>query len=328
MRAAVYDTAGPAAGELRIAELPDPEPGPGQVRVRVVVAGVNPTDWKARSGGRERRPWAQQVPGQDGAGIVDRVGVGVDPSRIGQRVWLLLAAQGHAFGTAAEYVCVPARQAVPLPDGVPFDVGAGLGIPMLTAHRCLLADGDVAGRTVLITGGGGAVGHAAIQIARHAGARTITTVRNDDRARIAATALPDVVLDRRAPDHAEQLRASAPDGIDRVVDVDMAAELASYRDLLNGSAVVAAYAVSEGHPVLETPLRPLLFANVVLRLVLIYSVPDRDVDAGIARVTELLTAGELVPLPSIRYPLERIAAAHDHVRTGALGKVLLDIGPA
>lgn len=325
MRAMVYDTDGPAFGELRAVEVPDPVPGPGEVRVRVAVSGVNPTDWKARTVGAGARSWPWQVPGHDGAGVIDRVGPGVDPSRVGQRVWLHLAAHQHAYGTAAERVCLPARRAVPLPDRIDPDLGAGLGIPALTAHRCLFADGDVRGRTVLVTGGGGAVGHVAVQLARHAGARVIATVSGPERAAIAATAGPDVTLNYRDTDHREQLRQAAPDGIDRVIDVDVAANLETYRDLLNEAAVVSVYAASSVTPDVTAPVRPLMASNVLLRFMLLYGVRDEDLDAGVAEVTRLLEEGGLVGMPTIRFPLEQLEQAHAAVRDGALAKVLVDV---
>lgn len=327
MRAIVYDTDGPDLGILRAVELPDPEPGPGQVRVRVAVAGINPTDWKARAPGNRPKPWPWQIPGQDGAGVVDRVGPGVDQRRIGERVWLYLAGHGHAFGTAAEYVCLPAERAVPLPDHIALDVGAGLGVPALTAHRCLFADGDLAGRTVLVTGGAGAVGHAAVQLARDAGARVITTVSGPEKAAIAATAGPDLVLRYRDPDHRERLREAAPEGIDRVVDVDVGANAADYEVLLNEAASVAIYAVSAAAPELSIPIRGLMRRSVLLRFVMLYGVPESWLVAGAADVTELLRRKGIVPLPQYRYPLERLDDAHEHVKAGAIGKVLIDVDP-
>jgi NADPH2:quinone reductase len=326
MRAMVYDTDGARAGELRLAELPDPEPGPGQVRVRVEVAAVNATDWKARANGPAGRTWQTQVPGQDGAGVIDRVGPGVDPARIGERVWLHHAALGHAGGSAAELVVVPSRQAAALPAGITSDVGATLGIPWLTAHRCLLADGPVEGGTVLVTGGGGAVGHAAVQLARRAGARVITTVSGPERAAIARTAGPDVILGYRDADHAAQLRAAAPAGIDRVIDVDVAVNLAAYEPLLRPGAAVASFARSAAAPVLTLPVGPLVGRNVLVRFVSVYGVAEADLDAGVAAVDALLRTGRAVAMPVIRYPLERLGEAHDHVRAGALGRVLVDVG--
>lgn len=328
MRAMVYDTSGPESGLIRAVELPDPEPGPGEVRVRVVVSGVNPTDWKARVHPPGSRPWAQQVSGQDGSGVIDRVGQGVDPARVGERVWLHLAAHGHRFGTSAELVCLPERKAIRLPDGRTLDFGAGLGVPALTAYRCLFADGDLDGRTVLVTGGGGAVGHMTIQLARHAGARVITTVSGPERYAIAETAGPDVLLDYRIAGHGDELREVASEGIDRVVDVNVAANLPAYVDLLNLGAGVASYASIPEEPLLEAPVKTLMRNNILLRFVLIYGVPDASIDEGVEHVSRLVEDGVLVAVPVIRYPFEELAAAHEHVRAGALGKVLIDVAPA
>jgi len=325
MQAMVYDTAGPNAGELRIAELPLPEPGPGEVRVRIHVAAVNPTDWRFRRVGPTTPRWPQQTPGQDGAGIIDQVGAGVDPSRVGQRVWLHLAAYGHPGGSAAEYVCVPARRASPLPEGVSLDVGAVLGVPALTAHRCLFADGPVAGRTVLVTGGGGAVGHAAIQLARHAGARVITTVSGEERAAIAATAGPDVILNYRDHDHSDALWAAAPDGIDQVVDVALDQNLSDYLGLLRPGAVISAYARSSDDASISSPVGPFLRNGLLLRFVYLYAVSLEHLADGVESIDRLLRTDGFLTMPLIRYPLRELAAAHDQVRAGALGKVVVDI---
>lgn len=328
MRAMAYETAGPERGRIREVELPDPEPGPGEVRVRVVVSGVNPTDWKARDKPSGSRPWSQQVPGQDGAGVIDRVGSGVDRARLGERVWLHLAAHGHRFGTAAELVCLPERKVIRLPDGPSLDFGAGLGVPALTAHRCLFADGELDGRTVLVTGGGGAVGHITIQLARHAGARVITTVSGPERRAIAETAGPGVVLDYRSADHREELREAVSEGIDRVVDVNVAVNLSTYVDLLNLGAGVASYASKPEQPTLGAPVKTLMRNNVTLRFVLLYGIPDAAIDAGVRHVSRLVEDGALVAVPTIRYPFTQLEEAHDLVRAGAMGKVLLDVAPA
>ena len=192
MLAARYDRTGPAREVLRVEEIDTPEPGPGEVRVRVAVSGVNPTDWKSRSGssagGALDAPFL--VPNQDGAGTIDAVGDGVDEARLGERVWLYFAAWQRRWGTAAQFSVVPAEQAVPLPASASFDLGASLGIPAVTAHRCLLADGPIEGATVLVAGGAGAVGHAAVELARWAGARVVATVSGDEKGRLA---------ERRAP---------------------------------------------------------------------------------------------------------------------------------
>lgn len=330
MRAAVYDTSDEQRGVLRVVDLPDPEPGPGEVRVRVHVSGVNPTDWKAREAGgyppgraATDRPWPEQVPNQDGAGVVDAVGPGVSDERLDERVWVYHAAAGRPTGTAAQFVCLPQEQAVTLPDDVSFDHGAGLGIPAITAHRCLFADGPVAGRSVLVTGGAGAVGHAAVQLARWGGAHVIATVSSEQKRRLAADAGAQVVLNYRAPDFGAELRAAAPDGLHRVVEVALAANLAGYVDGLAPHAVVAAYARDREEA--TAPIFPLMRGNVVLRFVLVYGATQPMLDRAVADITEALRASALQPLPVHRYPLREIAAAHDAVRGGAIGKVLVDL---
>jgi len=183
MRAAVYDRYGPAREVLRVAEIERPEPGAGEVRVRMRVSGVNPTDWKSRAGSPGNTPpFPYLVPNQDGAGEIDAVGEGVDPGRVGQRVWVYFAAQKRQHGAAAQWICLPERQAVDLADSASLDLGASLGIPALTAHHCLFGDGPIDGKTVLVAGGAGAVGHFAIELARRAGARIVTTVSSDEKA--------------------------------------------------------------------------------------------------------------------------------------------------
>jgi len=190
MRAAIYERRGPAEDVLRVVDLDDPVPDDGEVRVRVAVSGINPTDIKSRmgkssgmGGASDPLAWPRQIPHQDGAGIIDAVGAGVDPGRVGEPVWLYHAAAGRPTGTAAQYVCVPSAQAIRLPAGIPMGQAAGIGIPFITAHRCLFADGDVSGLTVLVTGGAGAVGNAAVQLARWRGARVLTTVSSDEKGR-------------------------------------------------------------------------------------------------------------------------------------------------
>src|SRR6478609_3391298 len=235
MRAVVYAQTG-EPDVMHLVDRPVPEPGPGEVRVRVSVSGVNPTDWKARRGDRAGEPVDPAVvPNQDGAGTVDAVGEGVDPSRVGERVWLWEAAWQRVNGTAQEYVVLPERQAVPLADGVSFDVGASLGIPALTAHICLtssafgprrLEPGALTAQTVLVAGGAGAVGHAAIQLARWAGARVIATVSGDEKATLARAAGAEHVVNYRAPSAAEDILRIAPDGVDVIVEVAAGANAA------------------------------------------------------------------------------------------------------
>ena len=197
MLAAVYDRTGPSHEVLRVQEIPTPEPGPGEVRVRVRLSAVNPTDWKSRARTATIPDAGFQVPNQDGMGTIDAVGEGVEPGRLGERVWLYFCAWQSPWGSAAQYSVVPSEQAVPLPDSASDELGASMGIPAVTAHRCLFADGPLDGRTVLVHGGAGAVGHYAIELAKWAGAQVATTVSNDEKAELARQAGADVVVNYR-----------------------------------------------------------------------------------------------------------------------------------
>ena len=319
-----------------------PSPGPGEVRVRVHVSGVNPTDWKARRGsgsGRARLPFPELVPNQDGAGVIDAVGEGVASERVGERVWVWEAAWQRPEGTAQELVVLPERQAVRLPEGASFDLGASLGIPALTAHRCLtvsehgprtLAPGALDRQTLLVAGGAGAVGHAAIQLARWAGARVVSTVSGDEKAELAASAGAQHVVNYREGDAQERIRAFAPGGVDAVVEVAPAANAALDAAVLAPNGTVAAYA-SEHERKLELDVGSLMSRNLRYQLVLVYTVSAAAKDQAVADVAAAvsdgaLPVGEGAGLPLHRFPLERTADAHDAVEGGVVGKVLIDVG--
>ena len=325
MKAVRYERPGPASEVLKVVDIPKPEPGRGEVRVKVVYSGVNPTDWKSRSGSTARPGSSAQIPHHDGAGVIDAVGEGVDAHRIGQRVWLYLAAAGRPWGTAAEWTVVPERHAVPLPDGASFELGASLGIPALTAHRCLFADGDVAALPVLVSGGAGAVGHFAIELAKHAGARVVTTVSGDEKAELARAAGADLVVNYRDADALEQIRAFAA-RLARIVEVNLAVNLGLDLALSGPDTVIVAYAADAPDPTL--PVRVCMTANVMLRFVLLYTMPEDAVTRAVAAVSDALAAGALSALPVHRFSLEESAAAHAAVPQGAVGKVLLQVGAA
>ncbi|HSF27040.1 MAG TPA: NADPH:quinone reductase [Actinomycetes bacterium] len=339
MKAIIYSrTGGPDV--LELVDRPTPDPGAGEVRVRISVSGVNPTDWKVRRGSAPDQPLAvpEQVPGQDGAGVVDAVGSGVDGLTVGQRVWLWESAFGRAAGTTAEYVVLPAAHVVPLPEGASLDLGASLGIPAITAHRCLtmaegvparLAPGALAGRTVLVAGGAGAVGHAAIELARWAGATVVATVSSPAKAALASAAGAHHVVDYRAGDPAAAIREVAPDGVDIVVEVAVAANAELDRAVLATNGAVVAYGGAPGDAV-NVPVRDLMVANTRLQFVLVYTMPaaaKREAVAAVSAAVEAgaLRVGEEAGLPLHRFPLERAADAHAAVAAGAVGKVLIDI---
>lgn len=319
MRAALYDRAGPSAEVLRVTDIDRPEPGPGEVLVKISYSGVNPTDWKSRSGATPRPIDGFQIPHQDGAGVIDAVGDGVDPGRAGQRVWLWMAAAGRRWGTAAEWTVVPAGRAVPLPGNASFELGASLGVPAMTAHRCLLADGPVDGKTILVAGGAGAVGHYAIELAKFHGARVVTTVSGPDKAELARSAGADLVVNYREPSAAQEIKAFGP--VDRVVEVALGANLQLDLAVLKPGHVIVTYAADGPDPVL--PVRGCMTANVVLRFVLLYGVPVEALEQAAADITAAAAGGALTELPVHTYRLDQIAAAQDAVQNGVVGKVLV-----
>jgi NADPH2:quinone reductase len=324
VRAAWYDRQGPAAEVFQVGELPDPEPGPGEVRVRVGLSGVNPGDTKKR-GGWLGSPMAypRVVPHSDGAGVVDAVGEGVDRDRVGRRVWVWGAQSYRPSGTAAELTVVPADHAVDLPDAVPDDLGACLGIPGITAHRAVFADGQVEGTTVLVQGALGGVGSLAAQLARWGGATVLGTVRRTpDLERVDRSVLADAVaLDD--PDAVARIRKQAPDGVDRVVEVALSDNADLDAAVLRVGGVLAAYASRDGRP--QLPFWPLLFSNVVIRLLGSDDFPPEAQRQAAADLTAAAAAGALAVPIGEPLPLDRIAEAHDRVDAGAAGRVLLSL---
>lgn len=324
MKAALYDATGPARDVLKVTEVERPEPGPGEVRVRVAVSGVNPTDVKTRSGATPRQIDGFQVPDQDGAGVIDAVGPGVDPARVGQRVWVYLAAAaGRRWGTAAEWTVLPGRQAVPLPDGVDMEMGATLGVPAITAHHCVLGDGPVGGQAVLVAGGAGAVGHFSIEFAKRDGARVIATVSSPEKGELARAAGADLVLNYRERNVADEVRAYSG-RVRRVIEVALGANLETDLAVSGPDTVIVTYAATQPDPVL--PVRACMSANVILRFVLLYTFPAEVIDRAVADITDALRVGALTPLPVHRFRLDEIAAAHEAVEKGVTGKVLVMIG--
>lgn len=307
----------------------EPEPGPGQVRVRVRVSAVNPTDVKTRDG-RTPRPFdGARIPHQDGVGEIDAVGEGVDPHRVGQRVWLWLASPGGGggqavaeWGTAAEATVVPEYQAVALPDAVSDELGACLGVPGLTAHHCLFTGGSPAGTRVLVAGGAGAVGHFAIELGRWADATVLSTAGNPESADRARAAGADPVVDYHADDVADRVRAGGP--VDRVVEVALGPNLGLDLAVAAPGATIVSYDVGGDDPVL--PVRRCMAANVTLRFVLLYGVPREVLAAAAQQVTAAAADGALTELPLTRFALDDVVAAHEAVEAGGAGKVLVDVG--
>ncbi|WP_369240548.1 NADPH:quinone reductase [Streptomyces sp. R21] len=324
MLASWYDQQGPAADVLHVGELPDPQPGPGEVRVRVTVSGINPGDTKKRRGWLgSSMPYPRVIPHSDAAGVIDAVGEGVDERRTGQRVWVYGAQSYRAFGTAAQYTVVPGDLAVPLPDHLSDELGASLGIPGITAHRAVFADGPVDGRLVLVHGVLGGVGSLAAQLARWGGANVIGTVRRaSDLERVdPAVVSHAVALD--SDDPAAAIRAYAPDGVHRVVEVSLSANADLDNAVTALDAVIAAYGTHDDRT--ELPFWPLLFNNVTLRLLGSDDFPAAAKRQAARDLTSAAAVGALTVDIGDRFPLEDIAKAHDRVDAGGRGRVMVTV---
>lgn len=343
MRAIVYTEKGPS-GLMRHAERPVPEPGPGQVRVRMARAGVNPTDWKARAGASSIGGFPEVTPGQDGAGVIDAHGPGVpadEAPSAGTRVWLYLGQHGLPYGTAAEYCVLDWRRAVPLPDSLPsgeaFDLGACLGVPAVTAQRALtsgtgaprLGPGALAGQRVLVHGGAGAVGNAAIQLAVWSGATVITTVSSPEKEALAIAAGAHHVVNYQTEDAVAAIRGFAPDGVDLIAEVSPAQNNELDLAVAGNGATIAVYA-NNGGDTFTVDIRRTFALNLRYQFLLLYTLEPALLEAAAQDVTAAVKAGALragaqAGLPLHRYPLAETAAAHDAVEQGAVGKVLIDI---
>lgn len=327
MDAAWYEQQGSAEDVLRVGKMEVPSPGPVEVLVRVYTSGINPSDTKRRSAYRgQPMGFARIIPHSDGAGIIEAVGSAVSASRVGERVWLWNAQFGRPFGTAAEYVVLPAAQAVPLPERADFATGACLGIPALTAHRALFADGPIHNQTVLIAGGAGAVGHAAIQLAKWGGATVITTVSSDEKGAIACAAGADVVLQYPREDVAARVNEiTQGKGVDRIVEVAFGPNLQLDARIIKPNGVIATYdSETEGYPPL--PFFELMIRNITLRLILVYTMPDSAREQAITDIQTTLEAGVLRPLIGARFPLQKIIQAHQAIeRRQYVGHVILDL---
>ena len=326
MKAVWYDSVGPADQVLRYGERPDPVPQPGEVRVRLHTSGVNPSDVKTRSGVRGPMTQSFQIPHSDGAGIIDAVGAGVSSDRIGERVYVWNAAWQRPDGTCAQSVRLPSAQAVLLPDTVDFATGACLGIPGMTAAHALFADGPVNGQTVLVTGGAGAVGEIAIQLARWAGARVISTVSGATKAAVAHAAGADHVINYRHDDVVTAVRdLTGGNGVDRVIEVEFGGNLPVTSQIIKPGGTIATYgSMAVPEPLL--PFYPLMFANVTVRMLLVYRLGPDARGVVIERLAAAMADGVVRPTMALRVPLQETARAHAAVESGDLiGNVVIDI---
>jgi len=317
MRAIWYETQGRAEDVLTLGEVDEPQPGPGEVAVWIKASGVNPSDVKMRAGARGPMSLARQIPHSDGAGVIKAVGQGVDPARIGERVWTFNAAFQRPGGTCAEVCVLPAEFTAPLPDGVSFEAGAALGVPALTAQRALTAGGPVEGKVVLVTGGAGAVGNQAIQLANHLGAaQVLATVSSPDKAQAAWDAGADEVIDYTRQDVAEAAEgATGGHGVDHIVEVEFGANLPQSLAVLREHGSIASYG-SEGELTPELPFYDLMFKNISVHSVFVYRLSLEQRVRAVNAVVQALDAGALAPRIDRVFDLEEAADAHRRVEDG------------
>ncbi len=317
MKAAWFEQFGKAQDVLKLGEQPDPQPGAGEVRVRLHTSAVNPSDVKKRTGSAPALlDNGLVIPHSDGAGVIDAVGAGVGRGRIGQRVWVYQAQHGRRFGTAAEYVCLPEDLAAPLPEPASMEEGACLGIPVMTAHRCVFADGPVDGQTLLVTGGAGRVGHYAIQWAAQSGARVIATASNPEDEATCREAGAVAVVNHREPGWGKEVvDANGGQKVDRVVEVDFGRNLPETLDAVRTGGCIATYA-SMGDPEPKLPFYRMMFMDLTLRLVLVYEMPRAAKQAAIDDIEKWLAAGKLQHRLAEVMPLSEIVRAHQRVESG------------
>lgn len=325
MRAAFYERNGPAREVLQLGEIETPHPGPGEVRVRLATTGVNPSDVKARAGLTRKIVFPRVIPHSDGAGEIDAVGEGVPAARLGERVWVWNGQWKRAFGTCAEYIVLPSKQAVRLPAHIGLDAGACLGIPAMTAHHAVAVAEAAPGATLLIPGGAGGVGHYAIQFAKARGAAVITTVSSPEKARIAREAGADHVIDYKRENVAERvMEITGKRGVDAVIEVDLAANAGLYPGILHPRSLVVVYGT--GRPQSDIPTQFLLVNAIRIRFVYVYELTEEERAAAIADITRMLEDRTLINNVALTLPLANVVAAHEAVEQGkALGNVVVRI---
>ncbi|WP_420412726.1 NADPH:quinone reductase [Roseibium sp.] len=316
MKAAYYETNGPANDVFIVGELDDPKPAHGEVLVEVATSAVNPSDAKSRAGVRGPMAFDRVIPHSDGAGRIVAVGDSVNEERIGERVWLWNAGWKRAHGSNGTLIALHEEQAVYLPEEASFEDGACLGIPALTAHRCLFADGAIDGQDILVTGGAGTVGSYAIQMAKLRGARVFTTVSSEEKAAHARQMGADVVLNYRTDDVAENiLEATSGKGVERIVEVEFGGNLATSRKVLAQNGTIAAYG-SMADPEPKLPFYPMMFDGQTLRMVLVYILPEAARTAGVVDITGWLTNNDLQHPVARTFSLDQTAEAHAFVEAG------------
>jgi len=325
MRAAYYERNGSAREVLEIGEVDTPRPARGEVRVRLAMSGVNPSDVKARAGSTRKIAYPRVIPHSDGAGEIDMVGDSVAATRLGQRVWLWNAQWARAFGTCAEYVTLPAEQAVPLPAGISFEVGACLGIPAMTAYHAVAVSGAGPGMTLLVSGGAGAVGHHAVQFAKAAGAAVVTTISSPEKAALAREAGADQTIDYKRENVGERVMSvTGGKGVDAIIELDIAANARLIPQVLRprGKVVVYGTGAADG----TVPLMFLLRNAITVQFIYVYELDAAERAAALRAIERALGSGAFKTNIGATFPLDDVVAAHEAVERGkVLGNVVVEI---
>ena len=326
MRAAFYEVNGAAAQVLRLGDVATPEPGPGEVRVKLATSGVNPSDVKSREGRTRKIAFPRVIPHSDGAGVIDKVGSGVAPARVGERVWTWNGQWKRAFGTAAEYIVLPAALAVRLPDHIGFAEGACLGIPAMTAYHAVATAQTDSASTVLISGGAGGVGHYAIQFAKARGAVVITTVSSEEKAKLARQAGADHVIDYKRDDvGAAVMDLTDKAGVDAVIEMDLAANAKLYPGVLHARSQVVVYGT--GAPDAPIPAQFLLVNQIMMKWIFVYELTEAERSAAVGAITSLMEQKRLIHNVALSLPLAQIVQAHEAVEQGkSVGNVVVTMG--
>jgi NADPH2:quinone reductase len=321
MRAAFYEANGPARDVLRVADVEMPNPGPGEVRVRLSASGVNPSDVKSR--GHRKLAFPRVIPHSDGAGEIEAVGAGVPQSRVGERVWVWNGQWQRPFGTAAEFIVLPAGQAVRLPDNVRFEEGACLGIPALTAYQATeLADASN-GTTLFVSGGAGSVSQYVIQFAKARGATVITTVSSPDKAKAAREAGADHCIDYKREDVGQRVaEITGKAGVDVMIEMDLTANAKLIPVVLRPKGKVIIYGTGAEATI---PSFFCLSNSVLLQFFLVYQLDVQQRDRAVAGITRALEAGKLHNRVGPTFPLAEAAAAHEAVERGTIGNVVVKV---
>jgi NADPH2:quinone reductase len=326
MRAAYYEKLGAASDTLRIGNVDTPEPGPGEVRLRIHTSGVNPSDVKARQFGRGGgMPYPLIIPQSDGAGVIDAVGDGIASGRIGRRAWVMNGQYGRPFGTSAEYIVMPEKYVIDLPDGPDFAEAACFGIPFLTAWRAVTMFGDVSGKDILIQGGAGAVAQHAIQVAKRKGARVLTSISSQEKAEYAKAAGADIALNYRDDDFAAQvLNETGGKGADLIVEVNVSGNSPTYADILAERGKVVIYGTSDA--MAQVPGMAFIRKGATLKWFIVYEISDEERDQGVAELNAMLSEGALETKIAKRFSLDETIAAHEAVEKAAyIGNIVVEV---